>query len=410
MALTLPFLETWLSGKLVRAMSILDASASDKTGTQVHIMAGSGVPSGRFTGAAATDICLYFQDDAASQEDVLWVLLPSSSTWGKYSTLSDLQLAPVSDVTVSAGGVATLTGATHTVRGAGGLADDVDTISGMTAAELSLLVTGAEAITYRDASVGGGNISTVRDASIVTATGDVVLAFLSGTVVRVIPLLIQAGITTSATAQGTTVAQHDATACTGAAVAQHDATPCTGGAVDAHSATGARVTGVTATGANTANTAPPFNGATPTSASAVHLAGTGMTAAGQVMTSTDNQNMALNEAAGMFLATATANSLLLIVSNTAVAGAPAVLTVLGTPVTDAGAYSILRGPTPAGTVGNHDHAAGAITVTDAGHDHAGPSNHAFTQPSTPILAHSVTQPNTPILAHTVGNPTHTHQE
>ena len=104
---------------------------------------------------------------ATSTEDVFWHR--EAGAWVKLSTLSDLLLPAVSDITIAAG-VATLTGAAHTIRGASGAADDLDTISGMTATELAILVTGAEAITYRDFSVGGGNISTVRDASIVTAT------------------------------------------------------------------------------------------------------------------------------------------------------------------------------------------------------------------------------------------------
>jgi hypothetical protein len=77
--------------------------------------------------------------------------------------------------------------------------------------------------------------------------------------------------------------------------------------------------------------------------------GTGLTAAGQVLTSTDNQTMTLNQCAGMLLISATGN-VVEIVSNTAVTGAPAVLTVVGKATTDAGVYSIFTGPTPAGTI------------------------------------------------------------
>ena len=95
----------------------------------------------------------------------------------------------------------------------------------------------------------------------------------------------------------------------------------------------------------------------------------GFATAGQVVTTTDNQTMTLNECAGMWLIAAT-QAPCLVVSNTAVTGAPAVLTVYGpAPTTDAGTYKILRAPTPAGTVASHTHTAGAITVTDAGHAH-----------------------------------------
>jgi len=232
MALTLPLLEKWLSGKLLGALSLL-AAGGNTTGRKVHVMASTGNPSGRFTGAGSTDICVYYQIDATSNEDAIWLLLSGSSTWTRLSTLSDLQLAPTSDVTLTAGGAATLTGAVHTIRGAGGIADDCDTLSGMTSAELAFLVTGAEAITYRD---GIDNIITSGGASIVTAAGDVVLAFLSGTAVRVHPILIAAGIPVGTIkltsgkllwgsagnkAEEKTLSAHGATPCTGSAVGNH---------------------------------------------------------------------------------------------------------------------------------------------------------------------------------------------
>ncbi|MFA5895903.1 MAG: hypothetical protein WC985_03250 [Thermoplasmata archaeon] len=137
---------------------------------------------------------VYICTAATSTEDVLWHR--EAGAWVKVATLSDLLLPAVSDVTITdaAPGVATLTQAAHTIRGFGGAADNCDSLAGMTATEIAFLVTGAEAITYRDATVGAGNISTSGDTSLVTATGDVVLAFLSGTVVRVIPLVMAAGL------------------------------------------------------------------------------------------------------------------------------------------------------------------------------------------------------------------------
>jgi len=148
------------------------------------------------------DGSVYFVRNATATEDVLWHR--ESSAWVKLLVLSDLLLPAASDVTVAAGGAATLTGSVHTVRGSGGLADNCDTVSGMTATEIAFLLTGAEAITYRDASVGGGNISISGDTSIVTATGDLVMAVLSGTVVRIVPLVVQAGmpVETNALARG----------------------------------------------------------------------------------------------------------------------------------------------------------------------------------------------------------------
>lgn len=74
------------------------------------------------------------------------------------------------------------------------------------------------------------------------------------------------------------------------------------------------------------------------------FSGTGYSTVGQVVTTTDNQTMTLNQCAGMWLIGNVATEApVLIVSNTAVTGAPAVLTVIGTaPVTDAGAYKIVR--------------------------------------------------------------------
>lgn len=74
------------------------------------------------------------------------------------------------------------------------------------------------------------------------------------------------------------------------------------------------------------------------------FAGTGYATAGQVVTTTDNQTMTENQCAGMWLIGADPTEPpVLIVSNTAVTGAPAVLTCIGVPpVTAAGAYKIVK--------------------------------------------------------------------
>ncbi len=124
-------------------------------------------------------------------------------------------------------------------------------------------------------------------------------------------------------------------------------------------------TGASGTGASGA-TAPAFTGTAPTSA--VELAtpvfsGTGQTSAGQVITTTDNQTMTLNQCAGMWFVSAE-HGPYLIASNTAVTGAPAVLTIYGTaPTTDAGTYKILRALTPAGSVASHTHTGPSHTHT-----------------------------------------------
>lgn len=172
-------------------------------GSEMALIAGTTNPpvGGTWNGQTlgATQAALYFCQAATSTEDVIFWTVDGGTTWTKLATLSDLLLPAVTDKTV-ASGVVTLTAAAHTVRGQGAAADDVDTISGMTATEIALLVTGAEAITYRDASVGAGNIATSGNASIVTATGDVVMAVLSGSVVTIVPLAIAAGLAVGADA------------------------------------------------------------------------------------------------------------------------------------------------------------------------------------------------------------------
>jgi len=80
------------------------------------------------------------------------------------------------------------------------------------------------------------------------------------------------------------------------------------------------------------------------------LSGTGLTAVGQVITTTDNQTMGANQYRGYWLVSATAATPPnLIIGNTAVTGAPAVFTVQGAASTDAGAYDVV-GVTSSGSV------------------------------------------------------------
>ena len=92
-------------------------------------------------------------------------------------------------------GVLTLVQSVVTARGEGAAPDNIDTIEGSAVEDSSIFwsVTGAEAITYRDFSVGAGNIATHGDTSIVTATGDVVMGFRTGNVVHVFPFSVAAG-------------------------------------------------------------------------------------------------------------------------------------------------------------------------------------------------------------------------
>lgn len=136
---------------------------------------------------------------------------------------------------------------------------------------------------------------------------------------------------------------------------------------------GGSVTGTSAadgTGASGA-TAPAFTGTASTAGEVDAFTGTGFATAGQVVTTTDNQTMTLNQCAGMWLITATQPPCL-IASNTAVTGAPAVLTVYGlAPTTHAGTYRVLKAPTPVGAVGSHTH-TGPSHTHGAGSLAAGP--------------------------------------
>lgn len=114
-----------------------------------------------------------------------------------------------------------------------------------------------------------------------------------------------------------------------------------------------------ATAPRTGATAPTFTGTTPVAAfnATALFSGTGQSSSGQVITTTDNQTMTLNQCAGMLFISAT-HGPYYIASNTAVTGAPAVLTIYGTaPTTDAGSYKIINGLTPVGTVSSHTHSA-----------------------------------------------------
>jgi len=110
-----------------------------------------------------------------------------------------------------------------------------------------------------------------------------------------------------------------------------------------------------------------------TSAGALDLAtpafsGTGFSTAGQDVTTTDNQTMGLNECAGMWLIAdgLASTAPVLIVSNTAVALAPAVFTVIGTaPATDAGTYRVVKNIIPTGSVTALSGTAAAQTFTGA---------------------------------------------
>lgn len=130
-----------------------------------------------------------------------------------------------------------------------------------------------------------------------------------------------------------------------------------------------RSAGFTPAGTNGTSsvTAQTFTGTSPSTAlnlASPAFSGTGLTAAGQVITTTSTHTMTLNECAGMWLISATGTTPPnLILSNTAVTAAAAVLTVQGSANTDAGAYKIVKPTTPAGTNSTSTAAAQTFTGT-----------------------------------------------
>ena len=125
------------------------------------------------------------------------------------------------------------------------------------------------------------------------------------------------------------------------------------------SPTSADAAGTGASGA----TAPAFTGTPGARAETAAFVGTGFSTSGQVVTTTDTQTMTLNQCTNMWLITAT-HAPCLIISNTAVSGAPAVLTVFGAaPPTTAEDYKILTSPAPVGTVASHTHTGPSHTHT-----------------------------------------------
>lgn len=140
-----------------------------------------------------------------------------------------------------------------------------------------------------------------------------------------------------------------------------------------------------------AATTPAFTGTASGAAEVNAFTGTGFATAGQVVTTTDNQTMTLNQCAGMWLITATQPPCL-IASNTAVAGAPAVLTVYGlAPTTNVETYRILKAPTPAGSVASHTHGAGSFAASPASSAvHYDRGEYAVTAANATSLATSLT--------------------
>jgi hypothetical protein len=346
-------------GKMLKALALLLSSFESEqdarvAGQAVYMSSGPGAP----TANIGTNVRgVYFREDA-SDTDAFIYLTVNGSTWVAIETLADLDhLIPgaSTEKTIS-DGVITATGLLHTVdTETDAASDDLDTISGLADGELCLLYleNAARNVVVKH---GTGNISGPRAQDVtLDAAGDMVMVERKGSVVYVIAFHLAAGLPTSASG----------TASTG--------TPSAGD-------TGSKTTGISAAGADTGDTGPAFTGGSPTRAEDAYTFGTGFATVGQVVTTSDNQTLALNECAGMWLITAT-QAPCIIDSHPACVAAPAVFTVFGlAPVTAAEGYRVMRAPVPDGTVASHHHAAGLITVNDPGHVH-GPGLHTHAGPS-----------------------------
>jgi hypothetical protein len=212
------------------------------------------------------------------------------------------------------------------------------------------------------------------------------------------------GAPSASVAVGSDTHTHTAGALTGDSGAP-SATTAVG--TDTHTHTAGAITGATG-GGSSHNHA--FTGTTPTTGTTPHLTGSGYATAGQVVTTTDNQTVALNELAGMWLICAT-KAPCLIDSHPAAAAAPLVLTVFGAaPATTAEDYRVLRAPTPAGSnaaEAAHTHDQGTLAGAASGAPSAtvavGSSTHTHNQGTLAGAASGA-----PSATTTVGTDTHTH--
>lgn len=190
-----------------------------------------------------------------------------------------------------------------------------------------------------------------------TLTAGLPLAAGSDLAIDIIGAGLGYKVTITAASAGVATVQVDGEA---SAAKSPDAVYVAASVDSADGTTGAGGTGASGAGSSHNHA---FTGTASAAAEVEAFAGTGFATSGQVVTTTDNQTMTLNQCAGMWLQAAT-QAPVWIASNTAVTGAPAVLTVYGAaPTTDAGTYKILKAPTPVGT-----------NAAELSHTHTGPSH------------------------------------
>lgn len=136
-----------------------------------------------------------------------------------------------------------------------------------------------------------------------------------------------------------------------------------------------------------------FTGTAPAGAEVEAATGTGYATAAQVVTTTENFTLGLNQYAGHWLLVQ-GEAPCLIVSHPAVTGAPVALTVFGlAPPTSGSAFKILRAPTPAGAnaaESAHTHTAGSLSAGAASDVHLDAGEFTVTAPVASDLATSIT--------------------
>lgn len=184
---------------LVGGQTVIDIVVIDTTGTPQLRVGVEGAP-GLAPALTAGDVPL------------AWVLLTNGDVSVQTANITDCRnlVAPIDggkvdaltlrapvDATIVGGLLTFPTAVGHiTVRGAGGVADDLDNLAGLEDGQIAVLHCGnvGEAITVRDFTVGGGNIWTPGGVSFVLATlADSALVVRHGAMYAVAPLRLTAG-------------------------------------------------------------------------------------------------------------------------------------------------------------------------------------------------------------------------
>lgn len=164
-------------------MPVSDVSSFIATDTIAGILAGLIATAG---GTSST-VRNYSTPLVLTDNQTLYASLLAIDTWFKSLRLT---LPVPTDVTITGGGAFAFDKACNTIRGAGGMADDLVSFSGLRDGETRRAVCGAEVITVKD----GATVATERNADLVLATGDIIDVTLHGTVHYVKATFLQNGL------------------------------------------------------------------------------------------------------------------------------------------------------------------------------------------------------------------------